>query len=66
MNILAFDFEERFLLFDFDASREFKSYVGLKGAESKLRKYLTEFEFTDIATANESVDWDKAAVVRVG
>ena len=29
--------------------RRFKSYVGLKGAEKKLRKYLTDFEFTDIA-----------------
>lgn len=32
-------------------SRRFKSYVGLKGAAAKLRQYLTDFHFTDIATA---------------
>ena len=47
------------------ATRKFKSYVGLKGAENKLRKYLTEFAFTDIATAAGQIDWGKAPVVRV-
>lgn len=47
------------------AVRKFKSYVGLKGAESKLRKYLTEFEFTDIASAEKLVDWEKVPVVRL-
>jgi len=46
-------------------TRKFKSYVGLKGAENKLRKYLKEFQFTDIANANESIDWGKAPVVRL-
>lgn len=45
-------------------SRKFKSYVGLRGAEAKLRKYLTDFKFVDIATADKMVDWDKAPVVR--
>ena len=45
--------------------RRFKSYVGLKGAEKKLRKYLTEFEFTDIATAEKLIDWEKVPVVRL-
>ena len=48
------------------AARKFKSYVGLKGAEKKLRKYLTEFEFTDIATAESRIDWEKVPVVRIG
>ena len=47
------------------ATRKFKSYVGLKGAENKLRKYLTEFAFTDIATAERQIDWGKAPVVKV-
>ena len=44
---------------DFDATqpiinelsmiRKFKSYVGLKSAESKLEKWLSDFEFTDMA-----------------
>lgn len=41
-------------------SRRFKSYVGLKGAEAKLRRWLGEFSFVDIASADKSVDWDKA------
>ena len=45
--------------------RRFKSYVGLKGAEKKLRKYLTEFEFTDIATAEKLIDWEKVTIVRL-
>lgn len=36
-------------------SRRFKSYVGLKTAESKLRKYLSDFQFTDIRTAVEAI-----------
>ena len=43
--------------------RKFKSYVGLKGAEGKLRKWLTDFEFVDIATANEKTDWADSPVV---
>ena len=45
--------------------RRFKSYVGLKGAEKKLRKYLTDFEFTDIATAEKLIDWEKVPIVRL-
>lgn len=44
-------------------SRKFKSYVGLKGAEHKLRKMLTDFRFIDIETANKMVDWDKVPVI---
>lgn len=46
-------------------TRKFKSYVGLKGAEKKLRRWLTEFTFTDIATANESINWEKVQVVKL-
>lgn len=46
-------------------SRKFRSYVGLKGAENKLHRWLTEFQFTDIATANEVIDWSKAPVVKL-
>ena len=47
------------------ASRRFKSYVGLRGAESKLIKLLNDFEFVDVRTAVSRVDWDKAPVVQV-
>lgn len=41
-------------------ARKFKSYVGLEGAEKKLRHFLKDFKFTDIATAESSIDWSKA------
>ena len=46
-------------------SRKFKSYVGLKGGESKLRKMLTDFQFTDIPTASASIDWNKVRHIRL-
>lgn len=46
-------------------TRRFKSYVGIKGAEAKLRKYLTDFKFTDITTANEQIDWKNVQVIKL-
>lgn len=46
-------------------SRRFKSYVGLGGAEKKLRRWLTDFKFVDIETAAGMVDWNAAPVVRL-
>lgn len=39
--------------------RQFKSYYGLKQAESKLRRWLTEFEFMDLKTAERQIDWQQ-------
>ena len=44
-------------------TRRFKSYVGLKGAANKLRKYLTDFDFVDVKTAASQIDWNKVPVV---
>ncbi|MBO5541794.1 MAG: polysaccharide deacetylase family protein [Muribaculaceae bacterium] len=46
-------------------TRKFKSYVGLGRAEAKLRQWLADFEFTDIATADAMIDWDHAPVVKL-
>lgn len=43
--------------------RKFKSYVGLKGAETKLHRFLTDFRFTDIVAANAAIDWNSAPVI---
>ena len=43
--------------------RRFKSYVGIKGAAEKFRKYLSDFNFTDIKTAADSICWEKVPVV---
>jgi len=45
--------------------RRFKSYVGLGSAALKLEKYLSDFNFTDVETAAEMVDWSKAPVVEL-
>lgn len=60
---------------DFDASqpiieglpwrRRFKSYIGLKGAFSKLDRLLGDFTFTDLRGASENVDWQNAPVVHL-
>lgn len=46
--------------------RRFKSYYGLKGAEVKLRQWLHDFRFVDVATADKLVNWENAEVVRLG
>lgn len=45
--------------------RKFKSYVGLKGATTKLEKWLTDFEFIDIKAAVEIIDWTKVPIVKL-
>lgn len=47
------------------AARKFKSYVGLKGAAAKLERMLSDFQFTDIKTASEMVDWNNVPVVNL-
>ena len=46
-------------------ARKFKSYVGLKGAPAKLRQYLKDFKFTDVATVAAEIDWTKVPVVKL-
>ncbi len=45
--------------------RKFKSYVGLKGAENKLRQFLADFRFSDLAEAEKTVDWQKARIIKL-
>jgi N-acetylglucosaminyldiphosphoundecaprenol N-acetyl-beta-D-mannosaminyltransferase len=42
--------------------RTFKSYVGIKGAEKKLNRWLDEFEFTDLRQAIKETDWTTVPV----
>ena len=46
-------------------TRKFKSYVGLGGAEQKLRRWLTDFQFVDVKTASEIVDWKVAPNIKI-
>jgi len=45
--------------------RKFKSYVGLKGASQKLEKWLTDFEFVDIQTSVNTIDWNRVPLVKL-
>lgn len=45
--------------------RRFKSYYGLAGAEKKLRRYLSEFAFTDLNQAGSQIVWPFMPVVHV-
>lgn len=46
-------------------TRKFKSYIGLKTSEKKLTRWLTDFNFTDIASADKQIDWHTAPKVKV-
>ena len=46
-------------------SRRFKSYVGLKQCQPKLEQWLKDFNFIDLETANQEINWDKVTVVRL-
>ena len=45
--------------------RKFKSYVGLKNSKQKLQKLLDDFEFVDIKTADEMIDWERVGEVKL-
>ena len=46
-------------------TRRFKAYVGTKGGEAKLRKYLADFKFIDIGTASTMIDWDNVQNIKL-
>ena len=57
-----FDFEQP-VINGLSHIRKFKSYVGLKGAEKKLDRWLQDFKFIDIQTADRMIDWKNVPVV---
>lgn len=60
------DFDSRQpMIHDLPRSRKFKSYVGLKGATAKLEKWMTDFDFIDIGTAVNQIDWENVPVIEL-
>lgn len=59
-----FDFEQP-VINDLSTIRKFKSYVGLKSSANKLDKWLSDFDFIDIQTALQTIDWKQAPIVEV-
>lgn len=45
--------------------RKFKSYIGLSSCMNKLKNWTADFDFVDLASADELIDWDKAPVVKL-
>lgn len=43
--------------------RRFKSYVGLKDSLNKLEKWVNDFEFTNLRSADNKIDWSKSPVI---
>ena len=42
---------------DLSKYRTFKSYVGLKTTEQKLKRWLSDMDFIDLSTADKKIDW---------
>jgi len=59
-----FDFQQP-IIKELSLFRKFKSYYGLKGCEHKLRKWLKNFDFTDLATYEKNIDWETVPVVKL-
>jgi polysaccharide deacetylase family protein (PEP-CTERM system associated) len=60
------DFDpEQPMIKELPLSRKFKSYVGLKNAERKLEKWLNDFDFIDIGTAEKEIDWNTVPFVNI-
>lgn len=60
---------------DFDSSqpiikglsviKKFKSYVGISSCLSKLEKWTSDFEFDDLITIDQQIDWDKCPIINL-
>jgi len=53
------------LLGDLGPYRRFRAYYGLRSAQAKLERWITDYDFTDIRTADASIDWESAFVVKL-
>ena len=43
--------------------RNFKLYVGIDKCKSKLNRWLSDYKFSDINSANNKIDWSKLGVI---
>jgi polysaccharide deacetylase family protein (PEP-CTERM system associated) len=53
------------IISDLSPMRKFKSYYGLKNAEKKLIKLLNKFNFIDVKTAVQSIDWSNTRIIKI-
>ncbi len=50
---------------DLPLTRKFKSYVGIKSALKKLERWLNDFDFIDIDTADKKIDWSQVKKIKL-
>ena len=43
--------------------RSFKSYVGIKNCKPKLERWLNDFDFIDLNSADKIINWKKAPII---
>ena len=48
-----------------DLSSRFRAYYGIKNCYDKLKKLTTEFNFTDIRSAEKMINWNRVEKIRV-
>ena len=51
------------VLADLGPYRRFRAYYGLHTSQQKLERWINEFTFTDLRTADAAINWAEAAVV---
>ena len=59
-----FDFGQP-IIGDLNRLRRFKSYAGIEGCEAKLRRWLNDFSFCDLKSAQEEIDWDQVNTIKL-
>ena len=60
------DFDMQQPLFrDLNPYRRFRAYYGLHESQQKLERWISEFSFTDLHTADASMDWNATPVVQL-
>jgi polysaccharide deacetylase family protein (PEP-CTERM system associated) len=52
------------LLNDLGPYRKFRAYYGLNSSQIKIERWIREFNFTDLHTADSTIDWSKVPVVK--
>jgi len=45
--------------------RKFRAYYGLRDAQPKLERWINEYPFTDLQTADKTIDWSNAPIIKL-
>ena len=53
------------LISELSLLRKFKSYVGLKGSLDKLDKWVNDFEFIDLKSADKKINWKNVPYIKL-